>query len=76
MNSYDVGGKVAVVTGGAQGIGGAVATLLAAGGARVALWDLDAALARTHAATIGGGAIAVAADVADWTLRKTMAIWA
>ncbi|MFN8927589.1 MAG: SDR family NAD(P)-dependent oxidoreductase [Rhodospirillales bacterium] len=66
MNSYDVGGRVAVVTGGAQGIGGAAAALLAAGGARVALWDLDAALARTHAATIGGGAIAVAADVADW----------
>jgi 3-oxoacyl-[acyl-carrier protein] reductase len=66
MNSYDVGGRVAVVTGGAQGIGGAAAALLAAGGARVALWDLDTALARTHAATIGGGAIAVAADVADW----------
>ena len=66
MNAYDVAGKVAVVTGGAQGIGGAVASLLAANGAVVALWDLDMDLANAHAATIGGGAIAVRADVADW----------
>lgn len=66
MNAYDVAGKVAVVTGGAQGIGGAVAALLASNGATVALWDLDMDLAHAHAATIGGGAIAVRADVADW----------
>ena len=66
MNAYDVAGKVAVVTGGAQGIGGAVAALLAANGAAVALWDLDMDLAAAHAAAIGSGAIAVRADVADW----------
>jgi NAD(P)-dependent dehydrogenase (short-subunit alcohol dehydrogenase family) len=66
MNTYDVSGKIAVVTGGAQGIGGAVAKLLAANGAKVAVWDLDADLARTHAAAIGGGAVAVKADVAEW----------
>lgn len=66
MNAYDVAGKVAVVTGGAQGIGGAVAALLAGSGATVALWDVDRDLAETHAAAIGGGAIAVKADVADW----------
>jgi 3-oxoacyl-[acyl-carrier protein] reductase len=67
MNTYDVSGRIAVVTGGAQGIGGAVAKLLAANGAKVAVWDLDIALARSHAAAIGGGAVAVTADVADWT---------
>jgi 2-dehydro-3-deoxy-L-rhamnonate dehydrogenase (NAD+) len=67
MNKYDVAGKNAIVTGGAQGIGGAVARLLAANGAKVALWDLDTTLAASHAAAIGGGAIAVRADVADWS---------
>jgi len=66
MNKYDVGGKVAIVTGGAQGIGGAVAKLLAANGAKVALWDLDTKLGATHAAAIGGGAVAVKADISDW----------
>jgi NAD(P)-dependent dehydrogenase (short-subunit alcohol dehydrogenase family) len=41
MNSYDYAGRVAVVTGGAQGIGAAVAARMARSGARVALWDLD-----------------------------------
>ena len=39
MNSYDLAGKCAIVTGGAGGIGRAVATRLLAGGARVSLWD-------------------------------------
>lgn len=59
-------GQVAVVTGGAQGIGGAVAEALRAGGARLAIWDRDPALAATKAGALGGGAFAVAADVADW----------
>ncbi|MCA3264292.1 MAG: SDR family oxidoreductase [Telmatospirillum sp.] len=67
MNKYDVAGKYAIVTGGAQGIGGAVARLLASNGAKVALWDLDTSLAASHADAIGGGAIAVRADVADWS---------
>jgi len=67
MNKYDVAGKFAIVTGGAQGIGGAVARLLAANGAKVALWDLDTTLAASHAAAIGGESIAVRADVADWS---------
>lgn len=67
MNKYDVAGKHAIVTGGAQGIGGAVARLLASNGAKVALWDLDMSLAASHADAIGGGAIAVRADVADWS---------
>jgi NAD(P)-dependent dehydrogenase (short-subunit alcohol dehydrogenase family) len=42
MNQIDLGGRRAVVTGGAQGIGRAVAERLLASGARVSLWDRDA----------------------------------
>ena len=41
MNQLDFRGRRAIVTGGAAGIGLAVAQRLAAGGARVALWDRD-----------------------------------
>jgi 3-oxoacyl-[acyl-carrier protein] reductase len=41
MNQYDFTQRAAVVTGGAQGIGYAVAERLLEGGARVALWDRD-----------------------------------
>ena len=58
--------EVAVVTGGAQGIGLAVARALRARGARVALWDLDLALAEQAAEELGGDTLAVRADVADW----------
>jgi 2-dehydro-3-deoxy-L-rhamnonate dehydrogenase (NAD+) len=44
MNQIDLGGRRAVVTGGAQGIGRAVAERLLASGARVSLWDRDATL--------------------------------
>ena len=43
MNQIDLKGRVAVVTGGAQGIGFAVAQRLVASGARVVLWDIDGA---------------------------------
>ncbi|UWQ21136.1 SDR family NAD(P)-dependent oxidoreductase [Jannaschia sp. W003] len=55
--------QVAVVTGGAQGIGEAVARRLRELGARVALWDMDLALARQTAEAIG--ARAFPCDVAD-----------
>ena len=41
MNSYGLGGKVAVVTGGASGIGRACAHVLARSGADISVWDLD-----------------------------------
>ncbi|WP_108484688.1 SDR family NAD(P)-dependent oxidoreductase [Oceaniglobus ichthyenteri] len=62
----DFSNRTAVVTGGAQGIGGAVAEVLAKGGARVALWDMDKTLAEETAAQLGNGAIAVSCDVSDW----------
>jgi 2-dehydro-3-deoxy-L-rhamnonate dehydrogenase (NAD+) len=42
VNSYDFAGRVALVTGGASGIGAATVDLLRASGANVAVFDLDA----------------------------------
>jgi 3-oxoacyl-[acyl-carrier protein] reductase len=59
--------RTAIVTGGAQGIGGAVALRLGEHGVRVALWDMDESLADETAKRIGKGAIAMQADVSDWS---------
>jgi 2-dehydro-3-deoxy-L-rhamnonate dehydrogenase (NAD+) len=56
MNRIDLDGRVAVVTGGAQGIGRAVAERFLASGATVWLWDRDAALVEATAAEIGAQA--------------------
>ncbi|WP_369032504.1 MULTISPECIES: SDR family NAD(P)-dependent oxidoreductase [Streptomyces] len=61
-------GKVAVVTGGARGIGRGIATVLAAKGAAVAVWDLNVEGAEETVELIvkeGGTAIAVGGDAAD-----------
>ncbi|MGW1787080.1 SDR family NAD(P)-dependent oxidoreductase [Streptomyces sp. NPDC002143] len=61
-------GKVAVVTGGARGIGRGIATVLAAKGAAVAVWDLNTEGAEKTVAEIqaaGGTALAVGGDAAD-----------
>ena len=67
MNAIDLNGQSAVVTGGAQGIGYAVAERLCRSGARVALWDTDGALAAESAKTLGkaGKAAGFAVDVTD-----------
>jgi NAD(P)-dependent dehydrogenase (short-subunit alcohol dehydrogenase family) len=64
---YDFRDRVAVVTGGAQGIGRAIAEHLLQDGATIWLWDRDIALARAAAAELGsnGEAFAVPVDVAD-----------
>ena len=55
--------RVALVTGGARGIGLAIATRLLADGARVALADIDGAAAEHAAAALGARATGVALDV-------------
>ena len=63
-------GRIAVVTGGASGIGAAIAELFASEGAHVAILDLDLARASALAARIGGRSIAVEADVASEAMVK------
>ena len=67
MPRYDVNGRVALITGGARGIGLALGESLVARGARVALVDLDLGAAQAAAASLGGAgrAIGLAADVTD-----------
>jgi NAD(P)-dependent dehydrogenase (short-subunit alcohol dehydrogenase family) len=66
MDSQRLSDRVAIVTGGALGIGGATARRLAAEGARVLVVDVDATAAAKNVATItgsGGVAEALQADV-------------
>ena len=57
MNQLDFRNRTAVITGGAAGIGLAVAQRLAASGATLALWDRDAAALATAKAALAGGAL-------------------
>ena len=65
MNRIDLDGRRAVVTGGAQGIGRAIAERLAASGASVTLWDRDAAELEAAREALGPDGGAVVVDVAD-----------
>lgn len=64
-NQIDLKGRMAVVTGGAQGFGRAVTERFVASGATVAIWDRDTALAEKTAAAIGKGVSVFACDVGD-----------
>lgn len=65
---HRLSGKVALISGGATGMGGAASRLFAAEGAKVGIVDLNLAAAEATAEQIraaGGQAVAVQADVSD-----------
>lgn len=67
MNQIDLNNRSAVVTGGAQGIGLAIAERLLASGASVSLWDCDESLLMQTANTMAskGNVNPVVMDVTD-----------
>jgi 3-oxoacyl-[acyl-carrier protein] reductase len=72
MNRIDLDGRVAVITGGAQGIGYAVAERMLRSGAKVVLWDIDAArlaAAEEQLAPLG----AVSGSIVELTLEADIA---
>src|SRR4030081_3192828 len=66
--------QAAIVTGGASGLGAATARRLAAQGAKVAVCDLNAKLAESVAAEIGG--VAVVCDVSDASSAEAASVTA
>lgn len=69
MSLVDLSGRVALVTGGARGIGRSIADILASHGAKVVVTARDGAAAEAAAGALaqksGGEAVGVAADVRD-----------
>src|ERR1700682_4348153 len=65
MNQLDLKSRNAVVTGGAAGIGLAIAQRLQASGARVSLWDRDEKALAEAAKSIGAGTQTARLDVSD-----------
>lgn len=67
MNRYDFSSRVAIVTGGAQGIGRAVAERILSSGGKVSIWDRDEALLDQAVSELGSPdrVLGVLADIAD-----------
>jgi 2-dehydro-3-deoxy-L-rhamnonate dehydrogenase (NAD+) len=65
MNRIDLDGQHAVVTGGAQGIGFAIAQRLIASGARVSLWDTNAPMLDKAVKALGEMASSQIVDITD-----------
>jgi 3-oxoacyl-[acyl-carrier protein] reductase len=65
MNELDFKGRAAVVTGGAAGIGFAIAQRLVASGGRASLWDLDAGALEKARSVLGAGTDTRIVDVSD-----------
>lgn len=75
MNQIDLEGRRAVVTGGGQGIGRAIAERLLASGAAAALWDRDRPLveATRNALASQGNVLAIAVDLTDFAAVESAA---
>lgn len=69
LSESTISGRVALVTGAQRGIGVETARTLQLRGAHVALVDLDQAATEASAATLGGGALGLGADVIGDLLR-------
>ncbi|HUL94829.1 MAG TPA: SDR family NAD(P)-dependent oxidoreductase [Usitatibacter sp.] len=67
MNQLDLKNRNAIVTGGAAGIGFAIAQRLIASGARVSLWDRDEGALAAAAASLGASTHTLRVDVSDET---------
>jgi 2-dehydro-3-deoxy-L-rhamnonate dehydrogenase (NAD+) len=65
VNQIDLKGRVAVVTGGAQGIGFAVAQRFIASGAQAVLWDIDEPLLAKAKAALGDAATTARVELTD-----------
>lgn len=70
-NAINLKSRIAVVTGGAQGIGRAATERFVASGAKVAIWDHDIELATKTASAIGPDVKAYACDVTDYASIET-----
>ena len=75
MNQIDLNNKVAVVTGGAQGIGLAIADRLVTSGSSVCIWDRDEKLVRKTTKNLAkkGSVEMVVMDVTDLESVKNAA---
>jgi 2-dehydro-3-deoxy-L-rhamnonate dehydrogenase (NAD+) len=65
MNQLDMKGRHAVITGGASGIGFAIAQRMLASGGSVTLWDRDEAALKTATASLGASLHGVSVDVTN-----------
>ena len=73
MNVIDLKGRVAVITGGAQGIGYATAQRMLASGASVVLWDIDAARLATAVQALSAQGTA-SGDTVELTDEASVAV--
>src|ERR1700676_1448856 len=65
MNRLDFDGRTAVITGGAAGIGLAIAQRLVASGGKVSLWDKDPSALKSAQSVLGKATETCVVDVAD-----------
>lgn len=66
MNKYDLAGQHAVVTGGAQGLGFAMAQRFVDSGAKVTLWDVNEDLLSQAVSVLGSSARSVVVDITSY----------
>ncbi|MEO3998843.1 SDR family NAD(P)-dependent oxidoreductase [Mesorhizobium sp. CAU 1732] len=65
MNKIDLDGQIAVITGGAQGLGLAFAKRVLASGAKLSLWDVNGDRLDAAKKELGGSVESVVVDITD-----------